>query len=187
MSELTHSVSVNPDSLAIRFYLWLYDADPKKINTCKLFWAFIFALPALLIVVPIAGTVRLLVALVDRWRKSPPEEGPYGLSREGRLDKVSSAISASYARHSTLVHYLWVGLLVAACIGGVGGFVYALIVATIKTLIALAWIIGICLLMIATFFVLDFFAKGRGRGFIKLMSNLYRSVHDHTCARVELQ
>lgn len=35
-------------SLVVRFYMWLWDASPSQVNFCKLFWGYLFAVPALL-------------------------------------------------------------------------------------------------------------------------------------------
>lgn len=51
--ELKHKWSVNPDSWFIRLYLRTWDASAHDINFCKLFWGFVFMIPAWLILRPL--------------------------------------------------------------------------------------------------------------------------------------
>lgn len=48
-SELKYAIRVDERAFFIRFYCWLYEADKSKVNFCKLFWAYVFAAPALLL------------------------------------------------------------------------------------------------------------------------------------------
>lgn len=41
--------TVNRNAWFIRFYLWLWAADIEKIDFCRLFWGYVFAMPALVI------------------------------------------------------------------------------------------------------------------------------------------
>lgn len=41
--------TVNRNAWFIRFYLWLWVADIEKIDFCRLFWGYVFAMPALVI------------------------------------------------------------------------------------------------------------------------------------------
>jgi hypothetical protein len=41
--------TVNRDAWYLRFYLWLWAADVEKVDFCRLFWGFVFAIPFLLI------------------------------------------------------------------------------------------------------------------------------------------
>ena len=46
-SELKYAIRVDERAFFIRFYCWLYEADKSKVNFCKLFWAYVFAVPFL--------------------------------------------------------------------------------------------------------------------------------------------
>lgn len=41
--------TVNRDAWFIKFYLWLWVADIEKIDFCRLFWGYVFAIPMLVI------------------------------------------------------------------------------------------------------------------------------------------
>lgn len=88
MEGYHHQVTVRHDSRPIRFYLWLYSADVKKINICKLFWGSVFAIPALLLYLlaqPILFCLGVIGNAVDR-RKSNKRSERNKLRQELGLD-----------------------------------------------------------------------------------------------------
>lgn len=48
-SLLKYTIRVDERAAYIRFYLWLWEADKEKITFCRLFWAYIFTAPALIV------------------------------------------------------------------------------------------------------------------------------------------
>ncbi len=62
-SELKYAIRVDERAFFIRFYCWLYEADKSKVNFCKLFWAYVFAAPALLIRGLVGGVIILFRGL----------------------------------------------------------------------------------------------------------------------------
>lgn len=44
-----HTWTFDADSKIIRFYLWLWKADPANIDFCRLFWGYVFCWVALLL------------------------------------------------------------------------------------------------------------------------------------------
>lgn len=56
------------DSKIIRFYIWLWEADPTRIDFCRLFWGYVFCWIALL-VKPGAAAAKL----IDSRRSVKPE------------------------------------------------------------------------------------------------------------------
>lgn len=47
--DYRHTARVSADSWFIRFYCWLWEADVEKVDFCRLFWGYVFALPNLLV------------------------------------------------------------------------------------------------------------------------------------------
>lgn len=47
--ELKHTLTVDEKAWYIRLYLWLYEATVSEITFCKLFWAYVFFIPVLII------------------------------------------------------------------------------------------------------------------------------------------
>lgn len=47
--DYKHTLILPRDSVVIRFYMWLWHANPRQVNFCKLFWGYIFAIPALIV------------------------------------------------------------------------------------------------------------------------------------------
>jgi hypothetical protein len=48
-SMLKYAIRVDERAAYIRFYLWLWNAKKNEITFCKLFWAYVFAAPALMV------------------------------------------------------------------------------------------------------------------------------------------
>lgn len=46
--DYKHTWVLPRDSIVIRFYMWLWNASPREVTFCKLFWGYIFAIPALI-------------------------------------------------------------------------------------------------------------------------------------------
>lgn len=44
--ELKHTIAVDESAWFIRFYLWLWQGDAERTTFCKLFWGYVFAVPA---------------------------------------------------------------------------------------------------------------------------------------------
>lgn len=78
--ELKHVWELPRDSVVIRFYMWLWDANPSDVTFCKLFWGYMFAIPALLFVCLIAFPVLRMLDVIKR--KMPPSRIPTLEDRE---------------------------------------------------------------------------------------------------------
>lgn len=185
MSDLTHSFTVDPQSRAIRFYLWLYAADPRNINTCKLFWGFVLAPVFLVGRAIVTGLAWAANRAVGQPRRRPPADLFQGraLSRsESRLDRAALALSSAWAKHRGKVRAL------AAAIG-IAYFLALLafiVVAFIQSPLAAGVVFGSVAIVVALG-VLTARLSPRLLGFCTLLRRLGRSVHDHTCARVVLE
>jgi hypothetical protein len=44
-----HTARVKADSWFLRFYCWLWEADPQEADFCRLFWGYLLAIPNLLV------------------------------------------------------------------------------------------------------------------------------------------
>jgi len=83
MSELTykHTARVKADSWFIRFYLWLWEADVDKVDFCRLFWGYVFAVPNLFIRAVGYLPYKLGLSIAERtkdrresWKLTPADE-----------------------------------------------------------------------------------------------------------------
>lgn len=63
-----HIWRISRDSWLLRLYLWAWDADPKSVNFCKLFWGTIFVFVPLVLMAgfAIATTIN---KMTPRWVK----------------------------------------------------------------------------------------------------------------------
>lgn len=65
-SEIVRPVAkVNRNAWFLRFYLWLWKADVESVDFCRLFWGYVFAIPALIVWAIIAPFYVLF--LVGKW------------------------------------------------------------------------------------------------------------------------
>jgi hypothetical protein len=105
-ADLKHELAVNRNSWFIRFYVWLWQANPKDINFCKIFWGYVFVIAGLvlrLVVLPIGDRLckRLEVSSEARYervrelKKDPEKEKSTGPSR---MQRVLSSIADVFSR-----------------------------------------------------------------------------------------
>lgn len=198
------------ESKFIRFYLWLYQAKASNINTCKLFWAFVFAPLALLVRGAVAAVGPLFEAVASRIPHKTPqqEEAAWAARREearqkrlakeaagpGRLerilDKVSVFFSAAYAKVAPVLKVVAIGLGVLLGLAGVATIVYAAITAPLAVLSGFAVVLGILVFVGVVVFAINWFDKrsvAKGEvPFFSTMKRLLISFHRHTCAKVNL-
>ncbi len=153
----------------IRLYLWLYVADPNRIDTCKLFWAFVFA-P---IVLPIALVSSAAHKLRIRRRKVKVYDSGKISSRERRLEKVSAHLSRAYTALLVTASAVVIALLLFVLL-------YALITKPLSILLGL--LVGGAGSVIA----LGLLKMLSSSGFWRLMRALGRGVHRRTCAKIDL-
>lgn len=193
MSDLSHSIAIDPDSRAIRFYLWLYDADRNNINTCKLFWAFVFA-PLVLI---LRYAVLAGIAIGDRVQarrrskvKAAEETTEDGFKSvlvtkaqpsrfERALERVAGALSAFWAKYQRPLQIAGLTLIGAYVAFMLVLFVIAVINKPLVGVIVVGSVVGIAGLAWLAIRLSPALA-----GFLRLLGKLGRGVHDHTCARV---
>jgi hypothetical protein len=142
-----YHIRLRADSRTIRFYAWLYEANPYRINTCKLFWAYMFA-PLILTIRMIAyAAIFVIEPLVDRYnewldahretraarrvalplRPPKPKKVKVGPSRwERALDIVSTFFSVTWAKYQRGITYGAIG--VGGLVGtGIMGFLLYLL------------------------------------------------------------
>lgn len=193
MANLTHSVKVDRDSRAIRFYLWLYHADPAAINTCKLFWAFVFSPLVLLLRLVITPAVllaerqerkrreRLPKTLEERVAEAEARKARGPSRGERAITKLSMALSAFWAKAERPAKVIAGIIVVAYALLLVTMLVIALVNHPLTVLLAVA-----CVAAVFGIGYLIYRLSPRLRGFLGLLHKLGRSVHDHTCARVVL-
>lgn len=195
--DLPHTVEVDADSRMTRLYLWTYVANKHRMNTCKLFWAFVF-MP---LVLPVSAAIHALAAVVI-WTDSrlPEKPKPYvppieytGPSKgERALESVSGFMAKVWFRLQPLLKWggIAIGGLIAAFI--VGGLVYFVLQDPMEVLTMLLIALGIVAaaavavgLLVLLIHVLD--KSKKVHGFFSLMGKLGRNVHHHTCANVRVK
>lgn len=129
----------------VRFYLWLYEADPTKISFCKLFWALLTS-PIVLLVVALLRPFEGLATHLDKKPKSLDPPAPRPKKSHSFAKKVASAVphgftwffdkvAAGFQRfapvverievwalgyHETVFLIVWVVLAGAAVLTGLG-------------------------------------------------------------------
>lgn len=200
--QLPHTLEVER-GIAVRLYLWTYAASAKNINTCKMFWAFVF-MP---LVLPFSVIIHGLARIVD-WADGklpeskgtarpyvpkPPKVGPS--NGERFLEWVSGFMAKTWFRLQPLLK--WGGILIGTIIGVVGLYLLAtnaVVVGEFFVKVLIAGLIGAAAVAVLSMIVIGldkagvFGAFGRKiGGFFRLMRDLGRSVHDHTCANVKVK
>lgn len=205
-----YHVSLRRDSRIIRFYLWLYEARPNRINTCKLFWAYILA-PFALIFRGIFAILAPVFAAIERhrdrhrptfeqrqeWRQAAKRKANAKAARgPGRMERWLEAFTGFagmvWFRLQKPITYLAFTIGVLCAVAIVGFLIYECITKPIEVLIFLGFVVGIVLLgllLIVVFAWLDQSGKGKAgmNRFGNTMKTCYRAVHDHTCAIVDVQ
>lgn len=198
------------ESKFIRFYLWLYEAKASNINTCKLFWAYVFAPLALIVKAAVAAVGPILSAVFDRiphktesqkdaeWAARREEARQRRLEKEatgpGRaerfLDKVSSFFSAAYAKAAPVIKVVAIGLGVLLGLAAVAGLVYIAITAPLALLAVAAIVVGGLLVVVVILLGIEWLdnrSKEKGEvPFFSTMKKLFIGFHRHTCAKVNL-
>lgn len=61
--ELKHTLVVNKDAWFIRFYRWVWEANVDNLTFCKLFWAYVFSVPAVVALTLSRTPYRCIVSL----------------------------------------------------------------------------------------------------------------------------
>lgn len=203
-------LSFDRDSKFIRFYLWLYGAKANRINTCKLFWAYVFAPLALIVKGVVVAVAPILNAALDRiphktesqkdaeWAARREEARQRRLEKEATgpgkaerfLDKVSSFFSVVYAKVAPVIKVVAIGLGVLLGLAGVAGLVYIAITAPLALLTVAAIVIGggiVVFVIILGIEWLDKRSEEKGEvPFFSTMKKLFIGFHRHTCAKVNL-
>jgi hypothetical protein len=195
--ELPHTVEVDEDSRAIRLYLWTYAARADRINTCKLFWAFVFLPLVLPFSAAIHGIAKLVLWLDSRRPEEPktytPPPEPTGPSKgEKALESVSGFMAKFWFKIQPLLKWGGIALGTLLALAIVGGLVLIILQDPMGVLTAALIFLGIVAaaaavvgLFVGAIHLLD--KSDRVHGFFRLMKQLGRSVHDHTCANVRVK
>lgn len=175
------------DAAHIRFYLWLYEAREDRINTCKLFWAYLFAPFALIFRAVVGAVTAASSVLPERTRKPKPVRAWDEPSKpEQFLDGASTKLSGVYAKVATPLK--WIALTFAGLVALAAAIIIVVAVINNPTglLVALA-LVAVCFAVVALVaFVFDFFTHGAGSKFGRLMVRLAKGFHTHTCAKIDL-
>ncbi len=194
-SHLPHTVEVDAQSRMIRLYLWAYSARVNRINTCKLFWAFVFMpfwLPFVVVgkgmFVPAAGWLGEKIP--DRKPRPyvPPVENPEPSKGERAIESIGNFMGRSWFRIQPLLK--WGGILIGIAIAVALIFLAAtnldwVLEALIVVGISVGMILALGLLLGGTITLLD--KSRKVHGFFRLMKVLGRNVHTHTCANVRVK
>lgn len=93
-------IGAKRDSLHIRLYLWLYDASPSRINTCKLLWAYLLmpiVLPLRVILAPFFAAVGWVADRVPK-REKKFDLAEYERERDRRVAKAKAKAAKAQAR-----------------------------------------------------------------------------------------
>lgn len=74
--DLKYVWQVRPDSMLIRWYAWLYEAETTKLTFCKLFWATIFSPLTLIFKIVMTGMLGIGKAIKAIAPTKPEKEEP---------------------------------------------------------------------------------------------------------------
>lgn len=167
----------------VRFYLWLYEANPNNIDTCKLLWAYVFFLPALVLKAvlsifvfvaelaePYVDDIRerraakrptleereaAFDAQIERKRVKQEAKAAAGPSRmESILERVANSLSYGYAKIAPSFRYI--GIAVGTLIGLaiVAGLVWLAITETSAFMLGLLVTVGILAICALVVFII---------------------------------
>lgn len=187
--ESRKRIALDKNSKTVRFYLWLYDASPNNINTCKLLWAYLFAPIVLFLKYTVWIVLRpIATAIAERSAERPakPPKTEEKSRAEQRLDAVSGKAGEWFFKWQKFLRWIGIGLVSLLGAAAVAAVLYVLFTHPAAVVGAFLFVAAICLVMWALIATIDYFDKGKGRGFIRLMSRLGHGFHDHTCADIDL-
>jgi hypothetical protein len=167
---------VNADAWWFKYYLWLYNADPKKVDFCKLFWGFLFAIPVTIIVLFFYPLVwigdKVHTAYRAKWPKKVKDEeywvAVHEYERQSRAkaaerkDKWQDFFS-KLGEIFTKPFFRWLGTAIVIIAGlalfaAIGYGIYLLIIEGL-ILIVLAYILGILLGALIFVGIIAFFSS----------------------------
>jgi hypothetical protein len=199
----------------VRFYLWLYDANPRNVDTCKLFWGTVFSplvLPLVLLLLLAKSVGRALGSLLPEREEDEPteldmmvlarkqeEKHTKRKTREQRLEAVGQFMGRIWFKISGVLGPVFAFLLpvlgVLAALALVAFVVFALVVWTHATLhvllmallcvgaVAVIVSLGIGLGELHNHYRRSHPKTRRNRG---LFRKAFDSVHNHTCAKIDV-
>jgi hypothetical protein len=201
-----YHISLSEDSWIIRFYIWLYEATPGDINTCKLFWAYVFA-P---LVLPFALVLRFLALVfgplaeiigqrLDDRRRRQPESAPPEPRQKSRAErfliKTGEVLGVIWFKLQKPLQYLMLTLGIGIAVACLALFIYTLVtnpydvfigfLTVLAIVVAIAIAVGIITLFAAT--PVGTKAAAPFRTFWRVMRIAGHAVHDHTCAIVDVR
>lgn len=202
--QLPHTLEVER-GIAVRLYLWTYAADPRTINTCKMFWAFVFMAFVLPFSALVHGAAKLFIWIDSKsldqatGRPHRPYVAPPIKSGPSKGERFLESFSGFMAKIWFKVQPLlkWGGIAIGVLIGAALLYLFATNAVAVGEFLLKVLLIGLGSVAIAAAFVmvcigldkLGFFGSiGRKvGGFFRLFRQLGRSVHDHTCANVKIK
>lgn len=203
MSDLSHTITMQPN-IALRLFLWFWDAHGARLNTCLLFWGFLGIVlfwPIRLVLAGIMVVARAIGGAMDKRAASRPAsriEDPYAIpepkpAREPGplfrfLTRFADGLGALWFRFQKPITWAFRGL--------VGLVVLALAVLIVIAIASIPWtwaivveiLITLGLVIVGIALVVGLLIawdkrprKNRGK-----WRRIYHAVHDHTCANVRI-
>jgi len=179
--------------LFMRLFLWTYaiPASTENLNTCKLFWGFVFMPLSLPISVFIRAIVKIANPMFDyaarrraaKNRSAAPRVRTGPSRGERALDFTSTRASMLWSRFQTLFKWagIVIGLLLAVTLIVLAVVFYTI---TLKALLITAIVALSALLMfVALYALFAIFDSGLGSA----LASAGRGVHQKTCARVSIK
>lgn len=202
-----YHISLSADSWIIRWYVKVYEANPNNINTCKLFWAYVFMIPALLLIGFAKAAEFVVVPIADRyndWKYSrrknkpitvaPPPPQPIPIenlpppgpkpksAREEWLERISAFLGMAWYKLQKPLTVIAGIIGLAIVVGIVGLVVLAFIKDFWGVLTAIGIMVGIVLLAIAAIALIAYLdqsgkAKRAGNGIKSFGRTMKRCFH----------
>lgn len=199
-----HTWTFDKDSFIIRAYLWLYLADPTRVDFCKLFWGVVFSPIAVLfrgflalifglraVAIYVARPIAALLTKLPRPHRNPRPPRPVQEKVEKNGPSLGERILGWFTTHGYILDRL-LGVVVVLAILGAAAVLISL---AIQHPIALLYLLGVfvgaavlvgivtCLIML---FESDRFREGR-KALWEILVQGHHHVKDRTCPIIEIE
>jgi hypothetical protein len=202
-ADLKHEWTFKRNSPLIRFYLWVWDADPKAITFCKLFWGILLAPLCLLLLWPIGFVLNRVSDYLDKRKErqfnqelAQPEDEPMSATealaeeapsfRERQLENVGEFFAKPRPRRVMRIVGMTAMVVGGLAIVGVVG--YLVVTNLTGVLVVLAWIAGIvvtCFVAAGILIVCD--RRGVFKASGRFFRDGFRAVKTNTCPRIVIE
>lgn len=213
--EFKHTLTVDRGASYLRFYVWLWEGDLDKISFCKLFWAYVFAVPGMFLRFGIFAPLVWVAAHAPRprfKRTAKSLKGPPQMQRVlGRIETTGARVVQRFGSAWRVVSFggrlqYWGGRLLMVLGGLIGAGLVAgvgyLVVSYFSTAVIVTAAIAGLIASVAAVLVLkalgvievigDLMLSGGRRaragalGFFGVMRAGYIAVKSNTCPRIEV-